>query len=278
VSITRLQQARQMYALGQRVAKTMDGSRPGYRGREDAESQYGGGYSNTGQSLGGNNNSGNARENYISKQYTNVPTPTVTVGVDKFDRPINVKTTYTAKRARQKTLDALNKKGISSFDPRVTKLGINPFDPKSFTTSLAPTTPKGFNWKSALVNLGLYALNPPLAAKYNKAKSLYNAAKYGSKLATDLGLTKTDVVESITSNFTDNFSNFGKGNNTGTKSTNTNTDQKNGGKGDGEGIASLENQTAGYDEYILLLQKLQTGNITEAERNRFNVLKNMLGI
>ena len=278
MSITRLQQARQMYALGQRVAKTMDGSRPGYRGREDAESQYGGGYSNTGQSLGGNNNSGNARENYISKQYTNVPTPTVTVGVDKFDRPINVKTTYTAKRARQKTLDALNKKGISSFDPRVTKLGINPFDPKSFTTSLAPTTPKGFNWKSALVNLGLYALNPPLAAKYNKAKSLYNAAKYGSKLATDLGLTKTDVVESITSNFTDNFSNFGKGNNTGTKSTNTNTDQKNGGKGDGEGIASLENQTAGYDEYILLLQKLQTGNITEAERNRFNVLKNMLGI
>jgi len=32
MSITRLQQARQMYALGQRVAKTMDGSRPGYRG------------------------------------------------------------------------------------------------------------------------------------------------------------------------------------------------------------------------------------------------------
>ena len=189
MSITRLQQARQMYALGQRVAKTMDGSRPGYRGREDAESQYGGGYSNTGQSLGGNNNSGNARENYISKQYTNVPTPTVTVGVDKFDRPINVKTTYTAKRARQKTLDALNKKGISSFDPRVTKLGINPFDPKSFTTSLAPTTPKGFNWKGALFNIGLTALNPALAAKYNKAKSLYNAAKYGSKLATDLGLT-----------------------------------------------------------------------------------------
>jgi hypothetical protein len=32
MSITRLQQARQMYAMGQRVAKTMDGSRPGYRG------------------------------------------------------------------------------------------------------------------------------------------------------------------------------------------------------------------------------------------------------
>jgi len=28
MSITRLQQARQMYAMGQRVAKTLDGSRP----------------------------------------------------------------------------------------------------------------------------------------------------------------------------------------------------------------------------------------------------------
>ena len=41
MSITRLQQARQMYAMGQRVAKTLDGSRPGYRG-DDA---YGGGRS-----------------------------------------------------------------------------------------------------------------------------------------------------------------------------------------------------------------------------------------
>ena len=32
MSITNLQQARQMYAMGQRVAKTLDGSRPGYRG------------------------------------------------------------------------------------------------------------------------------------------------------------------------------------------------------------------------------------------------------
>ena len=51
-----------------------------------------------------------------------------------------------------------------------------------------------------------------------------------------------------------------------------------GNRGDGEGIASLQNQTAGYDEYILLLQKLQSGNITDSEKNRFNVLKNMLGI
>jgi hypothetical protein len=39
MSITRLQQARQMYALGQLVSKSMDGSRPGYRG----DAAYGGG-------------------------------------------------------------------------------------------------------------------------------------------------------------------------------------------------------------------------------------------
>jgi hypothetical protein len=44
VAITNLQQARQMYALGQRVAKTLDGSRPGYRGRTDANTMSGSGY------------------------------------------------------------------------------------------------------------------------------------------------------------------------------------------------------------------------------------------
>ena len=48
MSITRLQQARQMYAMGQRVAKTLDGSRPGYRGSDYGDEArgtgaYGGG-------------------------------------------------------------------------------------------------------------------------------------------------------------------------------------------------------------------------------------------
>jgi hypothetical protein len=60
--------------------------------------------------------------------------------------------------------------------------------------------------------------------------------------------------------------------------TKNNTTTNNGGNGDGDGIASLDNQASGYDEYILLLQKLQSGNISDSERNRFNVLKNMLGI
>jgi len=57
-----------------------------------------------------------------------------------------------------------------------------------------------------------------------------------------------------------------------------NTTTNNNGGGDGEGIATLENQASGYDEYILLLQKLQSGNISDSERNRYNVLKNKLGI
>ena len=44
MSITRLQQARQMYAMGQRVAKTMDGSRPGYGGGAVIGNQGTGGY------------------------------------------------------------------------------------------------------------------------------------------------------------------------------------------------------------------------------------------
>jgi len=291
MSITRLQQARQMYAMGQRVAKTLDGSRPGYRGSDYGDEARGtGGYSGSGDTGDFGSEKANvantksaetnlgmdSRDRAIANQYKNLPTPTVTVGVDKFDNPIEIKTTYTDKRNRQDLLDALNKQGISSFDPRVTKKGINFLNPNNLITSFAPNTPKGFNWKSALFNAGLFALNPALAAKYGKAKSLYDAAKFGSKLATDLGLTNTDVVESITSNFTENF---GKGKKSTNKLTSTNN-TNNGGKGDGdgEGLASLKNQAGNYDEYILLLQKLQSGNISDEERNRFNVLKSKLGI
>ena len=291
MSITRLQQARQMYAMGQRVAKTLDGSRPGYRGSDYGDEARGtGGYSGSGDTGDFGSEKANvantksaetnlgmdSRDRAIANQYKNLPTPTVTVGVDKFDNPIEIKTTYTDKRNRQDLLDALNKQGISSFDPRVTKKGINFLNPNNLITSFAPNTPKGFNWKSALFNAGLFALNPALAAKYGKAKSLYDAAKFGSKLATDLGLTNTDVVESITSNFTENFGKGKKSTNKSTSTNNTNNGDK--GDGDGEGLASLKNQAGNYDEYILLLQKLQSGNISDAERTRYTMLKNRLGI
>ena len=278
MSITRLQQARQMYAMGQRVAKTLDGSRPGYRGSDYGDEARGtGGYSGSGDtgdfgsekanvantksavSNLGMDNIDRAREN----QFKNMPTPTVTVGVDKFDNPINIKTTYTDRRNRQKNLDALNAKGISSFDPRVNKIGINPFG-----FNFAPTQKKqGFG----LLDIGLMLATGGLfGAKAKTAAQLIGTAKRTNNLVNTL---------SNTFGFENPIANMFSGNKTSTsksKSTSKNNTTNNG--GEGEGLASLDNQASGYDEYILLLQKLQSGNISDSERNRYNVLKNMLGI
>jgi len=257
------------------VTPTRDGSRPGYYGPDAGhENDPHGSNSNN----GGDNNGGDNRENYISRQYTNVPTPTVTVGVDKFDNPIEIKTTYTDKRNRQKTLDALNAKGISSFDPRVTKRGFNLLDPNNLITNFAPKQKQFGLLDLALIAASGGLLGPKIAAgakMYNTGKFAYNKAKQIGGLLETIGLTDKNVVDSFTSNLTENF---GKGKKSTKNTTTKNNTTNNGGKGDGEGIASLQNQAGNYDEYILLLQKLQTGNITEAERNRFNVLKNMLGI
>ena len=283
MSITRLQQARQMYAMGQRVAKTLDGSRPGYRGSDYGDEARGtGGYSGSGDTgdLGSekanvantksavSNLGMTSRDRAIANQYKNMPTPTVTVGVDKFDNPINIKTTYTEKAKRAANLAALNAKGISSFDPRVNKIGINPFG-----FNFAPTQKKqGFG----LLDIGLMLATGGLfGAKAKTAAQLFGTAKRTNNLVNTL---------SNTFGFENPIANMFSGNKTSTsksKSTsknNTTTNNGGGGGGDGEGLASLKNQAGSYDEYILLLQKLQSGNISDSERNRYNVLKNMLGI
>ncbi len=239
MAITNLQQARQMFRYG---GDTMGGP-------------------NDKSNNNNNNNNGNGR-------------PETTRHNPHTDSGTSKTSTVTGDEMRSSAKDFVQTLNTNNAI-EAAKTG-KKFTPYGGGSRFAPDPQKGFNWKGALFNIGLTAINPALAAKYNKAKSLYNAAKYGSKLATDLGLTKTDVVESITSNFTDNLSNFGKGTSKGTTSTN-NDDNKNKG-GDGEGIASLNNQTANYDEYILLLQKLQSGTISDAERNRYNILKSKLGI
>ena len=283
MSITRLQQARQMYALGQRV-RFQGGGRDASRGDFSSPSADGPGNDKDGgtnavdtgdlgtekANVDANRDANmSARDRAISNQYTNMPTPTVTIGVDKFDNPITVPTTYTARRARQKTLDALNAKGISSFDPRVTKT-FNFLDPSNLVTSFAPQQQKKFG----ILDLVMIAASGGLLGpKIATGAKMFNTAKNVSKLAQTIGLTDKNVLDSFTSNFTENF---GKGKKSTTKSTSTNNNNNNG--GGGEGLASLDNQASGYDEYILLLQKLQSGTISDAERNRYNVLKNMLGI
>ena len=282
MAITNLQQARQMFRYG---GDTMGGpndksnnNNNNNNGSDHDHSRFDSSY--YGGPTKSTDTSPDNRDIAIANMYTNLPTPTVTLGVDKFDNPIKVNTTYTAKRNRQQMLNALNAKGISSFDPRLTKKGFNFLDPNNLMTGFVSQPKRKFSFvRDILIPAGLTAINPALAAKYSKAKMAYKTVKTLADVAQTIGLTDKNVVDSFTSNLS-NFGNFGKKNKTKTVKTNIkNTRNKDDNKGgDGNGIASLENQAGNYDEYILLLQKLQSGNISDAERNRYNVLKNMLGI
>ena len=92
MAITNLQQARQMYALGQLVSKTMNGSRPGYRG-DDA---YGGGDSVAGggdQGFGGNGPPGpddRSTAQQTATQRAHVRAGNVRAIENLIDRPPNI--------------------------------------------------------------------------------------------------------------------------------------------------------------------------------------------
>ena len=265
MSITRLQQARQMFRYG---GDTMGGPNDKSNDGLGDTGDFGSEKANVANTKSAETNLGmDSRDRAIANQYKNMPTPTVTVGVDKFDNPITVPTTYTDRRNRQKTLDALNAKGISSFDPRVTKT-FNFLDPNNLMTSFAPQKKQFGILDLVMIAASGGLLGPKIAT----GAKMFNTAKNVSKLAQTIGLTDKNVLDSFTSNLTENF---GKGKKSTKNTTTKNNTTNNGG---GDGIASLENQASGYDEYILLLQKLQSGNISDSERNRFNVLKNMLGI
>ena len=110
MSITRLQQARQMFRYG---GDTMGGPNDKSNDGLGDTGDFGSEKANVANTKSAETNLGmDSRDRAIANQYKNMPTPTVTVGVDKFDNPITVPTTYQDKRNRQKTLDALNKKGI----------------------------------------------------------------------------------------------------------------------------------------------------------------------
>ena len=266
MAITRLQQARQMFRYG---GDTMGGPN---------DKSNNGGAVDTGDlgtekaNVEANRDANmSSRDRAISNQYTNMPTPTITIGVDKFDNPIKVKTTYTAKRAREQMLDALNAKGISSFDPRVTKRNINFLDPNNLVTSFAPKQ-KNFG----LLDLALMAATGGLfGTKVATGLRAYNTAKNISKFATDIGLTDKNVLDAFTSNFTDSISNLGSGKKS-TKSTTT-KDEDIFTDGGGDGIEGLRNNDALNKEYLLLLNKFNTGVFTDADQVRFTFLQKILG-
>ena len=308
MAITRLQQARQMYAMGQRVGgimgsnggsmlvtPTRDGSRPGYSDTGPGGNPGDVGAGHTGDSIGGGNggevDTGDlgtekanvqanldavaslgmtSKDRHISNMYTNMPTPTITIG-ETPRGPITVKTTYKAKRAREQLLDALNAKGISSFDPRVTRT-FNFLDPNNLMTSFAPNKSK-----FGLIDLGLMLASGGLfGSKIATGAKMFNRGKFAldqiqnlSALAETLGITNTNVAKDFVENVTGSLTSKGKT----TSKTNDNKTTR-----DGDGVGSTPEMAALRDEYYLLLQKLQTGNIVDAERNRLTALKNLLRI
>ena len=276
MSITRLQQARQMFRYGGDTMggpndKSNNNSGGNGGGRPTMADVAGPATTSTPKDTSTKDTS-DARENYISKQYKNLEKPTITLGSDKFGNLIKVKTTYQDKRNRQNVLDALNKKGISSFDSRVNKAGFNFLDPKNFTNTFAPQQPKKFGIMDLIM---IAASGGVLGPKIATGTKMFNTAKQVGNLLETIGLTDKNVVDSFTSNFSDKFSGFGKGKKS-TKSTTT-KDKDIFTSGGGDGIEGLGNNDALNQEYLLLLNKFNTGVFTDADQVRFTFLKNMLG-
>ncbi len=280
MSITRLQQARQMYAMGQRVAKTLDGSRPGYRG-DDA---YGGGSGNT----GGGNNDGDRHNPHTASGTSK----TSTQGPKSYDGPGNIhsddpkappayeiiggtKYDVTPDTKKERELARVKQSILDAPLPNITKKGTQYYDPTTGTLlGFAPTKTNPFSLGNIAKNIFLGVVAPQLLAgtKLGPAINTFNQVNRVAGLFNK----NIDVKDTISNLFSGNRTSTSKSKSKSTSKNNTTTN--NGGDGNGDGIASLDNQASGYDEYVLLLQKLQSGNISDSERNRFNVLKNMLGI
>jgi hypothetical protein len=260
VSITRLQQARQMYALGKLVERVgfQGGGRDAGAGSDFGNENFGGNGGN-----GGDYNYTGPQDLGVTTRTVNrvtAPTPKEYIGGVSYDVTPDTKDERERAKVKQSILNPTVKKN-KIFDPILNNF-IDPF---------ASTQKKGFG----LLDLALFALGP-LGLAGAKGKTIASAFSLGKKAKLGLDtLTNTFGIENPIGNL---FSGNNKSTSKSKSTSKNNTTTNNNGGGDGEGIATLENQASGYDEYILLLQKLQSGNISDSERNRYNVLKNKLGI
>jgi len=305
---------RMMYAQGQRVAKTLDGSRPGYRG--DGGYQGGSGAPGSAESSGDTGNGGtgngdNGGDNSPGRNQAQYGTPTAPAatptGPNEPDNPdtkpkeyiggvpFNVTPETIDEREEAKAVVERAKVKQSILDapiPNFTPKGIEYFkDGNLLTNSFMPgDNPLGkpkFNLFNTAFNVLGYAYGGPLFAKYKKAQSIYKGAKLVTdtlskitnknlnkpfetveNLTKNIGLKDKNVIQSFKDSLTNNLTSKTK-----TEPViNTDTDNNR------DGIATLENANVLQDEYKALLQKLQTGIISDEEQVRFNMLKNMLGI
>ena len=282
---------RMMYAQGQRVRFRGGGMDMGNESNQAQSASMGNSSSNNSSNDNSNDNSNDGPR---GPQELGTSTRTVDritapesyeiIGGEKFDVTPDTRDDRERARVKQSILDAPI--------PNITDKGTSFFKDGNLLNSFLPgdnplSKPK-FSMGNLLLNAGMFALNPVLYAKYNKAKSIYKGAKFAKDiiqpyteknlnkpfeiiegLTENIGLKDKNVIKSFKDSFTNNLTSKTK-----TKpviNTNTDNDSR-------DGIASLENANVLQDEYSILLQKLQTGNISDAERTRYTMLKNMLGI
>tara|TARA_R100001015_G_C4573865_1_gene131476 strand:+ start:44 stop:919 length:876 start_codon:yes stop_codon:yes gene_type:complete len=290
MAITRLQQARQLYAVGQLVSKTLDGSRPGYRG----EGEYQGGTSSSGGKSG---NTGGDRHNpHTDSGYSKSSPPSS----KSYEGPGNIhsndpkappayeviggkKYDVTPDTRKERELARMKQTIVKAPLPNVTPKGTEYYDPTTGTLlGFAPTKKNPFSLGNIATNIVLGIVAPQLLGpKFATGMKAYNIAKTASKFAQDIGLTDTNVIgsftDNLTSNLSDKFSGFGKGKKSRTKTTTSiDEDLSKIGNGDG-GLETLGNMDEFNQEYLLLLNKFNSGNFTDSDRVRFTFLKNMLG-
>jgi len=278
---------RMVYAQGQRVRFRGGGMD---MGNESNQAQS----ASMGNSISNDNSNDNSNDGPRGPQELGTSTRTVDritapeayeiIGGEKFDVTPNTRDDRKRARVKQSILDAPI--------PNITDKGTSFFKDGNLLNNFLPgdnplSKPK-FSMGNLLLNAGMFAINPVLYAKYNKAKSIYKGAKYIKDLVEpyttknlnkpfeiveglteNIGLKDKNVIKSFKDSLTSNLTSKTK-----TKPfINTNTDNDS-----NDGIASLENANVLQDEYSILFQKLQTGNISDAERTRYTMLKNMLGI
>ena len=269
---------RMMYAQGQRVRFRGGGMDMGNESNQSQSASMGNSSSSNGGTGNGNGGTGNGgNDGPRGPQELGTSTRTVNritappayeiIGGEKFD-------------VTPDTRDERNEAKAIVEKARVEKVE-NGNLLNSFLPGDNPLSKPKFSMGNLLFNAGMFAISPALFAKYQKGKRLYSGAKLVTDtlskvtgknvskpfeivegLTENIGLKDKNVIKSFKDSFTNNLTSKTK-----TKpviTANRDNDSN-------DGIASLEDANVLQDEYSILLQKLQTGNISDAERTRYTM-------
>ena len=243
---------RLMYAKGQRVGFRGGGGQIG--GTADMS----GGSTNNNTSGEGDSGSTN-REKGIMSQYSGPKGTTGNIndftgdkdGVDR--SAVGPKSKYASNKFREGMLKSLKE---VQTNPKYGGGGFFDTGPGKFIKGIG---------KTALMAYAPQIFGPKFATGMKAYKT--------AKVAKDF-LNNTTVGTSLTNLFNDDKTPTNKS----ISKTGTGEIKFGGDGGDGQnGIAGLEAISLLENEYILLLQKLQAGSISENDKSRFGVLKQMLG-